>query len=95
MTFEEILPHLRSGSFIRRASWHANWMKNLQDHMWFEPFQYSKGFVLLRLFGNPHLTAEDLNATDWEIYTRNPTPPQERCLCGGVGCNSCEPQGRG
>lgn len=24
----------------------------------------------------------------------NPPKP-ERCLCGGIGCNSCEPQGRG
>ncbi len=32
--------------------------------------------------------------------TLNPNAPQknprqDQCLCGGVGCNSCEPQGRG
>lgn len=26
---------------------------------------------------------------------RTPPPTEDRCLCGGVGCNSCEPQGRG
>lgn len=40
----------------------------------------------------------------WEIkYTKHilgkdeedAQPKGDKCLCGGVGCNSCEPQGRG
>lgn len=28
------------------------------------------------------------------IVNIGPTEKQDRCLCGGIGCNSCEPQGR-
>ena len=38
--------------------------------MWYEKLQYSEGFILRKLFGDPALRAEDLDANDWEIYTR-------------------------
>lgn len=70
MSFEEMLPHLREGKYVWRLSWHTPWSKNLQEHMWYEKLQYSEGFILCKLFGDPGLRAEDLEARDWEIYTR-------------------------
>lgn len=70
MKFEEILPALREGKFVRRKSWEQPWMKKLQEHMWYEPLKYSNGFTLRRLFGDNRLLADDLEANDWEIYSR-------------------------
>lgn len=69
MTFEEILPHLRSGKHVWRTSWKIAWSK-LQQHIWFET-TIGGTLVLLSLFETRiHLSAEDLNATDWELYSR-------------------------
>ena len=68
MTFEEALPLLRSGQRVRRRLWANNWMSHrLQQHMWME---FHESYTILRfLFGDSKLSAEDLNATDWELYT--------------------------
>lgn len=68
MTFEEILPLLRSGQKVRRRLWANGWMSHrLQEHMWME---FHESYALLRfLFGDARLSAEDLNATDWELYS--------------------------
>jgi len=69
MTFEEILPHLRSGKHVRRTSWHAPW-STLQQNIWFETTTTGTP-VLLSLFETRiHLSARDLNATDWELYSK-------------------------
>lgn len=67
MTFEEILPHLRSGKYIWRTSWFVSWSK-FQEHYWYERPKYDPP-ILQSLFGSK-LRAEDLEATDWEIYER-------------------------
>ena len=41
-----------------------------------------------------HAVAGALLAAEIDRLKRNKARP-ERCLCNGVGCNSCEPQGRG
>ena len=57
-------------------------------------------------YKNPiSLCCDNKCISEWEKkYTRsilgkdnleNPKPVTDRCLCGGRGCNSCEPQGRG
>jgi len=67
MTFEEILPHLRSGKYIWRTSWFISWSR-FQQHLWYKRKEYGPP-ILEALFDNK-LNAEDLEATDWEIYER-------------------------
>ena len=40
-------------------------------------------------------TASELKKTNTIIIKESEVPTYERCLCNGVGCNLCEPQGRG
>lgn len=68
MTFEEILPHLRSGKYIWRTSWYVPWSK-LQPHIWYER-RKSESAILTSLFSGYQLNATDIEATDWEIYER-------------------------
>lgn len=65
MTFEEILPHLRSGQKVWRTSWYVSWCR-LQQHLWMD-ISHGKP-VLQSLFSSGKITAEDLNATDWELF---------------------------
>lgn len=66
MTFEEILPHLRSGQQVWRTSWYVSWCC-LQQHLWFDHVGTNHP-VMQSLFSSGNITAEDLNATDWELF---------------------------
>lgn len=68
MSFEEMLPHLREGKYVRRKQWHTPWARNFQQHMWYEP--YNEETKILRFLFSHELNALDLEANDWEIYTR-------------------------
>lgn len=66
MKFEEILPHLRNGEYVWRKSWYESW-SNIQQHFWYRKLYNT--IILESMFGT-RLLGEDLEASDWEIYTR-------------------------
>jgi hypothetical protein len=59
---------------------------------------------LARDAGEPAITYKGDNSLEIDFDSREKCVPtqqkimeivNDRCLCNGVGCNSCEPQGRG
>jgi len=89
MTFEEILPHLRAGKFVWRTSWFVSW-SGLQQRLWYETTPGGTKYLASLFESRIHLSAQDLDATDWEVYERKsndqirhqdpPTPPSDSNL---------------
>lgn len=66
MTFEEILPKLREGKKVIREIHIESWCK-LQNCWWYQRSKTGPP-ILMRLYGNSQLSAEDLEATDWKVW---------------------------
>lgn len=80
-------PELAERAFVRGEKVLYTGLEGTSEAVFIEP--YNDTHCTVRVLGG-------LMRIEWSKLTLPdpPAPPvQERCVCGGVGCNSCEPRG--